>query len=239
MPSLIKKYSPYQFTLIRILLGSYLFYIFLLLFPYAQELFSNDGVLVPWSQSEFVGSIVPDFLFILAEPQLLSILFCLLLVCAALLVVGFYRRLQALVLWFGWMLLVNFNTFSLDPSTAFIGLLLLAYVVIPGGEPLTLRPKKSASVWYMPAILYWGFWLVWVLSFTISGYEKYQSDIWRNGTAALYLSTGVVSLDTFVTQFLSYVPTFITSLLTWFILYTQLTAVIMLPLSVTRQFFLV
>ena len=232
-----KQYSPYQFAVVRIIFGVYLTIFFARILPYAKELFSNEGMLSATDRAMFLDGFLASYLYQLATPPAVTAL-CIFLVCGALLfTAGVHRRWQALFLWLGWCILANLNPFSIDPSLPFIGLLLLVFAVVPAGEPLSYTKTHSSKQWYMPAVLYWGLWLVWGLSFSVSGFEKYQSPLWREGTAVYYFYTGVLSIDTIVSQTLNVLPLFIGVSITWLILYSQLLALPAVATSVTRKLF--
>lgn len=232
-----KQYSPYQFAIVRITFGVYLTIFFARILPFAKELFSSEGMLSSTDRAVFLDGSFATHLYPLATPSAVTAL-CVLLVCSALLfTAGVHRRWQAFFLWVGWCLLANLNPFSVDPSLPFIGLLLLAFVVVPAGEPLSYSRTRSSKQWYMPAVLYWGLWLVWGLSFSVSGFEKYQSALWREGTAVHYFYTGVLSIDTIVSQTLDVFPLFIGVGITWLILYSQLLALPAVATATTRKLF--
>lgn len=236
MFGLKKAYSPHQFSFVRIMLGLYLFGIFYSLFPYIVELYSTEGMMAGGYANGVHDLFKPAALF-LAAPVPLSILLLLAMAASLLFASGVFRRAMALFLWFIWFGLYNLNTFSADPSLGYIGLLLLVCTVVPSGEPLSLKANVPAGRWYMPSILFWGLWLVWGLSFTISGYSKIESEVWREGMALYHFYSGTLAADTVVSRAFALLPLQVGMCITWIILYTQLLALPAIFFRRTRQIF--
>ena len=226
-------YSPHQFALVRLLLGGYLFFLLLALLPYSTELFSSTGFFSSSFQPFVFSPYLDPLLQLAAEPLVIFIIHCSLIGLSLLFFLGVWRRLVALGLWLGWLLLANLNPFSIDPSLAFTGLLLLIYVVAPAGEPWRWR-RAAKPNWHLPPLLFWGAWLIFTLSFTISGYEKFQSELWREGMAVYYFHSGVISIDTIISRIFNSIPVLFGMTLTWIILYSQLFALFAVVTEWTR-----
>lgn len=236
MFSLRKKYSATFFAIWRIAFGLYLTGLFLCIFPYAGEIYLD----LQWSESASALSIWgPLNIFQYFHSHVAVECFFIFLTLLAIgVTLGFFRRTCALLLFYGWSVLYIQNSMAADPSTGYIGLLLLALAVVPIGEPYTLLKNKAVEndSWFMPAALYWGMWLVLGLSFSMSGYGKSISPLWSTGEAVTYMVTSQIGLGTFLITPLLSVPLF-AQFLTWVILYSQLLALPALIFSGTRLIF--
>ena len=62
-----KNYSPWQFAMVRVLLGSYLLVHFIMLLPYGSELFSHRGLL-PDPRSNPTFGLFPNILAVADSP---------------------------------------------------------------------------------------------------------------------------------------------------------------------------
>lgn len=239
MWQLEKKYSPHQFSIFRILLGFYLIVYFIRLIPFGTELFSSNGmvenVLMNWT-----SGVLPIIVY-LTHPVFITCLLSIMVILSISLVLGLFRRTSAILLWIGWMLLLNMNNFTGDPSLPFVGLLLLSLAVIPTGEPFSFSNKifkvKNPKAWFMPSILYWGIWIVFGISFTLSGVEKLMSPAWYGGTAALLLYQGPFAFHNIFTDILRNLSLWFNKFTTWIILYSQLLGLPSLFFNRTRLLF--
>ena len=234
MFELEKKYSPYQFSIFRILFGLYLFVYFVRLIPYGRELFSSEGMMSHVSLN-WTNVVLPEAFVYITKPDFVISLLVVLALLSICLSAGFWRRTSAILLWIGWAALYNMNNFTADPSCPFIGMLLLALAIIPPNEPLSFSRKTKE--WYMPSILYWGMWVVFGASFTISGFEKLTSPAWYDGTAIILFYEGQITFHYFLTDFLRTLPDWIHKLTTWLVLYSQLLALPAILFRKTRFLF--
>ena len=128
-------YSPYQFALFRISFGPYLVQHFLLLFPCAAEVFSNQGML-PDPTLITTWGLLPNVFGIVGSGRGAEIILGVLTFLACLFTLGVFRRGSSLLLWYGWACLLGRNIFISNPGIPYVGWLLLACALIPAGEPL-------------------------------------------------------------------------------------------------------
>lgn len=186
----ISAVSAGQFALFRIVFGAYLLQHFLYLLPVGPEVFSSAGVLADPRLNATHGilpnplatawggtpSFVTGFISVLAG---LSLAFLL----------GAWRRLAALLLWFGWACLFNRNNLISNPSLPYIGLILLFCVLVPEGEPLSLTAGRGrpAADWFFPGWVFRGAWFLMAAGYTFSGLAKLGSPSWVDGTAFRHL----------------------------------------------------
>ncbi len=190
-------YSPYQFALFRIVLGAYLVIHFIPLLWYGVEVYSSAGSLVNPTYNQTWG-LFPSFLYLCDSPTVVTGSIGVMIILSLMYLFGIERRVAALLLWYGWASLICRNNFSSNPSVPYIGWILLASALIPEGEPLTLSRKTIKKEWEFPPILYWGFWLVLGVSYSISGFLKIPSPSWMDGSALLNSVEFSLSRDNFL-----------------------------------------
>jgi len=154
-------------------------------------------------------------------PALLSLTFLYLF--------GFYRRVTALLLWYGWACMINRSYAYGVPSEGYIGWLLLASTLIPSGEPLSFG-KKNPN-WSLPKELYYGMWLIIGLSYSVSGINKLESVSWRNGEALIIIFEGPLA-RAWLSDILQKLPVGLVKMMTWSSLWLE---VLYAPLCLFRQ----
>ena len=230
-----KKYSPHQFAIWRILLGTYLVYYLMRIFPHATELYSNEGV-IPDPTLNWAYGFFPNILYVFDSPEFVQAFFVVLIVAAFGILLGVHRRISAAVLWYGWAALLGRNVLTIDPSMAFIGWILFALILIPVGEPLTLRIGKWYKVnnphrWFMPSTIYWGSWILIGAAYTVSGLDKFRAISWQNGLALQYMYERVGNKGP-VVDFLLSQPLWTIKIQSWIAAGVQAAA---LPLMIFRQ----
>jgi len=214
----VSRISAGQFAIFRILFGAYLLQHFLGLLPVAAEVFSHAGVLADPRLSPTHGllpnplatgwggtpAFVTGFIAVLAG---LSLAFLL----------GAWRRVVALLLWFGWACLFNRNNLISNPSLPYVGLILLFCVLIPGGEPLSLtggRGRPPAD-WFFPAWVFRGAWFLLAAGYTFSGLVKLGSPSWVDGTAFRHLIDNPLARPGFIRDLFLGFPPWLIALHTW------------------------
>src|SRR5690348_15481825 len=90
-----------QYSIFRIVFGSYLLQHFLALLPWGAELFSNRGALANASASPLIH-FFPNVLAIWDQPGFVTAVLILGSLLAVLFTVGFWDRPAAFVLWYLW-----------------------------------------------------------------------------------------------------------------------------------------
>ena len=128
---------------------------------------------------------------------------------------GIIRRPAALALWYGWACLLNRNIFIGNPSIPYIGWLLLASVLIPNGEPLSFSSKRSQAEWSMCAIIYWGAWGVMAFGYSLSGFHKWGSPSWQEGSALRHVLENPLARDWPFREMALSLPEFVLQVMTW------------------------
>lgn len=180
-----EKYGPWQFSIFRIIFGTYLTVHFATLIPYAQEVFGPDGMISDPSQIP-THKIFPNVLNLLSSDFSLQGFLILMTVLSLAYTVGFARQAISLVLWYGWACLFNRNIFIANPSIPYVGWLLLATTVIRSGEPLSVWPKQNRP-WQMNPWIFNGAWWLLIIGYTFSGVHKAMAESWQNGKALIYV----------------------------------------------------
>ena len=207
--------TPHQFALFRIMMGAYLLIHFANLIPYASEMFSNQG-LIPNGLWNPTSKIFPNILNLYDSPVFTQTFLVMMTVLSGLLMIGWKRPWVAFLLWYGWACLFNRNIFTANPSLPFIGWLLIAFVFIPSGEPLSKGTEKSHN-WFFPKEIFYGAWILLSLGYTFSGIDKLESPSWLNGTALYHILSNPLGRNNYLCKWLVSMPEFLT-LLTWGIL---------------------
>src|SRR2546427_2619005 len=118
-----------QYSVFRILLGSYLCEHFLRLLPWGRELFSNQGALPNSSASPLIH-LFPNIFGVWDSPAFVLLLLALGAVLGFLLAAGVWDRAAAVVTWGMWTCLLGRDPLIANPSLPYIGWLLLAHAVL-------------------------------------------------------------------------------------------------------------
>jgi len=140
---------------------------------------------------------------------------------------GIYRKLSAVGIWIILRFLVYKNIYYYGMNLDYVGFLLLLTLFIPNGESLAL--KKENPNWQMPQNVYFGAWLVFTLSMTMSGINKLLiSPEWRSGETIqiLFTESAAYHSETIKSLVLSF-PAFF-KLLTWLTLILEMISVFIL-----------
>ena len=226
--------SEMHFALLRVALGSYLFAHFLMLVPYAGELFSTRGMLPDASLLPSAG-VFPNLLA-RAEPGFAEGFVGALTMVSLLFAAGIYRRVCAVFLWFGLATLFNRNPFISNPSIPYVGWLLLACTIIPGEKHFRPPLPRSRDSFEVPPILVVGAWLLLGLGYSLSGVHKLGSPSWLDGTALRHVLALPLARDTALHAFLLSLPSFVYQGLTWGALFAELSALPLFLIQRTRPY---
>jgi hypothetical protein len=193
---------------------------FLHVLPYSAVLWSTKGML-PQPSLNYTYGWFPDILYHFDTPSDIYRFLIILSVFSMLFILGIYRRPVAFILWYGWACLFNRNILVSNPGYPFIGWMLLMFVVVPAGEPLSLS-RKSDPNWKLPPIVLIGGWIILALGYSYSGIEKLiDSPSWRNGSTIKFLMDSVIARDWFITDAFKRMPDTFLRLVTWFILFLE------------------
>jgi hypothetical protein len=156
----------------RAALGAYLCVHFVMLLPYASELFGNAGMLARPEASPFFGHI-PNPLFTAASTWLAPAMVDGACVLSMLFAAGMHHRSVAIVLWVIWVWLYTRNPLIANPSLPFIGLILLAHALLGGAVPDRRRWLSAPGAVFV----------VMAIAYSYSGWTKLESASWIDGSA--------------------------------------------------------
>ena len=107
--------SGKQFAIFRMVFGTYLAVHFAQLAPHAAELFSTEGM-IPDAKLNFTHGILPNPLEHWDTPAFATGFVIALSVLSLAYAAGWWRRVCAVLLWFGWACLFNRNNLITNPS---------------------------------------------------------------------------------------------------------------------------
>ena len=223
----MKALSPHQFTIFRIALGIYLTLHFIDLIPYSAELFSRAGMLGN-ARLNFTYGVLPNPLEWWDTPRFATAFVAGLAALSIAFTVGVCRRVVAFALWFGLACLFNRNNLISNPSLPYVGMLLLLSIIVPVGEPFSVRRKKED--WVFPSGVYWAAWALLAAGYAFSGWTKLQSPSWLDGSALEHVLNNPLARPGVVRNSLLQFPSML-QLLTWATLALEL---LFLPLCFHR-----
>ena len=212
----LQGYPAYQYSIFRMIFGFYLFLHFIHLIGAAPDIWSSSGILADPALN-FTFGMFPNILNWMDSPLEVRIFVSFNALLSLGLLFGVYRRTCCLLLWYGWACLFHRNNLISNPGIPFVGWLLLANALVPIGEPLCWRKKADPS-WSMPAVLFYGAWLIAGLAYCASGIDKLGSPSWVDGSALHHLLHNPLARDWFLRDLLLKLPFGLISLLTWFTL---------------------
>lgn len=233
LSKILKKkfaYSPYYFSVWRILFGFYSTYYSLAIFPYALTLYSNVGIYDNHSVLPFFPNVLAyyDGIWIISALCFLS------LIASVGILVGYKRQFCSFLLWFFSMCLFGRNAITFDPSFSFVMMATLLLAIIPEGEPFSLHRRKNE--WYMPYFVYLAMLITIGVGYSISGYDKLLDYGWYAGDAIKHLFLMPIAYDSYFVTLLRNMPPWVFAAQTWFAAYGMLLALPLLLHPRTRFF---
>ena len=207
--------TPGQFSLFRIIFGTYLAAHFASQLPHAVELFSGAGVLPDPRLNPLYG-LFPNPLAVWDSPAFTLGFVCALLGLSVAFTLGVWRRTTAALLWFGWAALFHRNNLIANPSLPYVGVTLLLCAIVPTGEPWSVNGRgRRPSAWFFPVAAFWGAWLLMAAGYSTSGWIKLSSPSWIDGTAFLHLLENPLARPGFARDALLSLPTWGHAAFTW------------------------
>lgn len=227
----MNSFSPYHFAFFRIVLGVYLFIHFVMLIPYAAEVWGSHGIM-PDPSLNFTYGVFPSILNVFDSSLFVLCFTVILALLSVMLVLGIYRPLVAILLWYGWVCLFDRNNLISNPGIPFVGWLLLVVSVVPLGEPLSITGNRKETEWKMSSVLFIGAWVIMALSYSISGIDKLMSPSWANGTAIIHLLENPLARNWWLREYLLGMPESFLHLMTWTILALE---ILFLPLAIFNR----
>lgn len=183
----------------RQVLGFYLLIHFLELSYDSFITFSSYGLIKDTTLLPTYGKI-PCILHYIDDIVFTHIFMMTLVLAAFMFMVGRNIQWSAAYLLYGHICMFNRNIFISNPSLAYIGWLLITFIVDP--------ESKSR-------VLYHGSWVIAGLSYTVSGIHKLQAPSWVDGTALYHVFTGYLSRHNWFTSVLLNLPPIYLQYMTW------------------------
>ena len=210
--------------------GLYLASHFAQLVPWGAELFSREGVLPTASLNPIYG-IFPNMLAVWDSPQFVTVFLLTLGGLSVLFCLGIWRRAAAVLLWYGWACLFNRNVLISNPSTPYVGLLLLLTALVPVTEPMRALSRETPDEFYVPGAAYWTAWGLMAIGYAFSGLVKLGSPSWIDGTAIWHVLQNPLARDSCLRDLFVSMPPWVFRAMTWQALTLEL---LFLPLALWR-----
>ncbi len=214
--------SQYRYDIYRVILGYYLCVHFLRLLPDGEEVFSNNGMIKDASLLPTYG-MLPIFLFKFDSPQVVNAFLLSLAAASLCLVVNYKVRIASAWLFWGWICLFNRNPFISNPSLAFIGWILLSFVVAPKSRKTSGTTVISPDgEWIYPDVLYYGMWAITAVSYTASGLHKLSCPSWIDGSALQHVLTSLLARDNIFVKGMLSLPPDVLKIMSWTSLFGEI-----------------
>jgi predicted DCC family thiol-disulfide oxidoreductase YuxK len=213
-----------QYSLFRVLLGTYLFIHFVHLAPWSAELFSSRGILPDGNLSPLFA-LFPNLFAISDAPWFILVVLGVAAAAALAFAIGWHNRIAAL-----WMLIVLASLFGrnpliANPSLPYVGLMLLAHLFVPTAPYGSVSGRNRADPdggWSLPRPVFLAMWVVLALSYSYSGYTKLLSPSWVAGDNIAFVLENPLARPWFLRDFFLWLPPIFLTLLTWTVLYVEL-----------------
>jgi hypothetical protein len=222
-----------QYSLYRLIFGTYLFIHFAELIAWGPELFSDRGVL-PNPTLSPLAHLFPNVLALWDSAPFIQGLLALAAALSVLFAVGLWDKIAAVTIWYIWACLLGRNPLISNPSIPFVGWLLLAHTLLPGAPKGSLAAWKGKcnSDWQMSPDIYAFAWILMALGYTYSGYTKLVSPSWVDGTALSRVLHNPLARADFLNNTLLAMPSTFLRVATWAALALELTFG---PLALSRR----
>lgn len=220
--------SATHFGIFRIVFGLYLVALFTTYLSVAGPILSAEGMLSDFSFRK--NSLFPDPFAVFSSTLEAQLLIAFWILCALCFTVGWHRPLFAIALWIGWVTVNSRNILISGPHYGFIGWLLLACAIIPGGEAYAWSEKPKPE-WRIPRSIIWSAWFVVGFTYTVSGLLKLASPSWVDGTAFGYSIQVIYGRDSWLNELIIHSSETAISFFTYSALFAE---IFCLPLSLHR-----
>lgn len=213
-----------QYSLYRILFGSYLFVHFIHLLPWGAETFSRQGMLADADLSPLF-SLFPSVLVLTDSPLMVQALILSAALASVSFALGARDKLAAIWIWYVLACLFTRNPLIANPALPYVGWALLAHLLIPGkpyGSLAAVGRTDPAGDWFMPRPVMTAAATVLALSYSYSGYTKLLSPSWVAGDTLSIVLDNPLARDWLLRDLFMMLPASLLSATTWFILYVEL-----------------
>lgn len=189
------------YSVFRFLLGAYLAVHFVQLMPWAEEMFSNAGVLPDASLSPLLPAF-PNLFAVVDSPLVATMVMVAAVGLSAMLAFGRKDRIAALLLWYLMACLFGRNPLISNPSLPYVGMLLLLHAA---------KPRD----WAMPPALQRVAWVLMSLGYSYSGYTKLISPSWQDGSAVRRVLENPLARPGAVQEFFVGLPDALLQVMSW------------------------
>jgi predicted DCC family thiol-disulfide oxidoreductase YuxK len=174
-----------QYSLFRLILGTYLAVHFVHLLPWAAEVFSSTGM-VPRAGESPLLHLFPNLLALADGPAVVRTLVGMGAALSVLIAIGWHDRVAVVGVWYILACLFGRNPLTSNPSLPFVGWILLAHAAMPAAPygSMAARGRTDPSGgWHFPRTLFAAAWVVMAVGYTYSGCMKLSSPSWVDGSA--------------------------------------------------------
>lgn len=206
-----------QYSLFRVLFGTYLAAHFAMLLPWSAELFSRTGMLPDAGASPLVG-VFPNLLAVADAPAAVAALLAAATLLAIAFAVGFHDRVAALGLWYAWACLLGRNPLIANPGLPYVGWMLLAHACMPAapyGSWAARGRLDPDGGWRFPPLVFAGAWILMAVGYSYSGVTKLVSPSWLDGSALRHVLENPLARPTVVREWLLATPAPLLAVATW------------------------
>ncbi len=169
------------------------------------------------SDSPLIG-LFPNVLGWLDAPLFIAVFVGSGAVASVFFLIGYGDRWAAIWLWYVLACLFGRNPLTGNPSLPFVGWMLLFHVALPAAPPGSLSGRQQpelAAAWHMPRSLYGAVWILMALAYSYSGYTKFISPSWIDGTAMWHVLHNPLTRPLIVRDILLAAPPIVLKGLTW------------------------
>ena len=203
----------------------------------AMALYGPQGAF-PNVQINFTAPLVPIWIERWNSELVINGIFGLEMMAALAIAFGWGRRYFCVLVWALLALLLNRNNMAATPDQPFIGWLLLAFALVPDGEPWRVNSRwilqPPRSDWQFPRELLWGAYLVMGASYLCAGFAKLATPAWLDGSAMKIVLQNFSLTKPLWREWSQQVPDWFFTSATYYALGSQLLAPLLLPFKSMR-----
>jgi predicted DCC family thiol-disulfide oxidoreductase YuxK len=206
-----------QYSLFRLVFGTYLAVHFAGLVPWGRELFSNAGMLPDAGASPLVG-LFPNLLAVADAPAVVATMLVAATALAVAFAVGFHDRAAAVSLWWVWACLLGRNPLIANPGLPYVGWLLLAHACLPAAPYGSVAARGRLDPdggWRFPPLLLAAAWIVMAIGYSYSGVTKLASPSWLDGSALRHVLENPLARPTALREWFLALPAPLLEIATW------------------------
>ncbi len=198
-----------SYTLFRVLLGAWLVVHFAHLLPWAEEVWSSQGVLPEAAHSPFT-QLFPNVLAWLDAPAFVTVFVSAAVGASLCLLFGLGDRVAAVFLWYVLACLFGRNPLTANPALPFVGWLLLAHALVGPS-----RRQRHSGDWHLADPVFACAWLVMAAGYSYGGLTKLTSPSWLDGSALAHVLDNPLARPTVLREWLLAQPELLLQLATW------------------------